>query len=49
MSEPYFWWTDEQKELDQKVSQFVSDHLEEAESYFWKKKISMAACKESGC
>lgn len=46
MSEPYFWWTDEQKELDQKVSQFVSDHLEEAESYFWKKKFPWPLVKK---
>ena len=39
MSEPFFWWTDEQKDIAQRVSQFVSDNLEEAESYFWKKKV----------
>ncbi|MHA1337096.1 MAG: acyl-CoA dehydrogenase family protein [Promethearchaeota archaeon] len=39
MSEPYFWWTDEQKELAKKVSEFVEEHMEEAEIYFWKQKF----------
>ncbi len=37
--EPYFWWTSEHKELAKKVTQFVDDHYEEAEHFFWKKKF----------
>ncbi len=35
----YFWWTDEQKKIAKEVEQFVEDHFEEAETYFWKKKF----------
>ncbi len=39
MIEPFFWWTDEQKEVAKKVSQFVEDNFEEAEEYFWNTKF----------
>ena len=39
MIEPFFWWTDEQKEVAKKVSQFVEDNFEEAEKYFWNTKF----------
>jgi len=39
MSEDFFWWTDEQKAIAKKADQFVDDHLEEAELYFWKQEF----------
>lgn len=44
--EPYFWWTEEQKQIAQKVNQFVEDNLEEAENYFWKKKFPWPLVKK---
>jgi len=37
--EPYFWWTEEQKEIAKKVEAFADELFEEAEAYFWKKKF----------
>lgn len=48
MSEPFFWWTDEQKEIATRVSQFVEDNLEEAELYFWKQKFPWPLVKKVG-
>jgi alkylation response protein AidB-like acyl-CoA dehydrogenase len=39
MSESYFWFTDEQKEVAEEVEQFVEEHFEDAEEYFWKKEF----------
>jgi len=37
MSEETFWWfTDEQKELQRKITQFVDENMEEAERYSFK-------------
>ncbi len=46
MVEPYFWWNDEQKEIAIRVAQFVEDNLEEAETYFWKKKFPWPLVKK---
>lgn len=46
MSEPFFWWTNEQKELAKKASQFVEDHLEESELYFWKQRFPWPLVKK---
>ena len=46
MPEPYFWWTDEQKEVAKKVEQFVEENIEEAESYFWKKNFPWPLVKK---
>lgn len=39
MSESFFWWTEEQKEIAKKAEKFVEEHFEEAETYFWKKRF----------
>jgi len=46
MSEEFFWWTDEQREILKKVKNFVKDHYEEAESYFWNKKFPWPLVKK---
>ncbi|MHA1490479.1 MAG: acyl-CoA dehydrogenase family protein [Promethearchaeota archaeon] len=46
MSEHYFWWTDQQKEISQRVGQFADEHFEEAEYYFWKKKFPWPLVKK---
>ena len=48
MSESYFWWNEEQKELAKGVSAFVEDNMEEAEYYFWKQKFPWDLCKKVG-
>ncbi len=48
MSEPFFWFSDAQKELAKKVTQFVEDNLEEAEYYFWKGKFPWPLVKKVG-
>ncbi|MFX0070849.1 MAG: acyl-CoA dehydrogenase family protein [Candidatus Hermodarchaeota archaeon] len=35
----FWWWTDEQKAMAKKVSQFVADNFEDAEYYFWKQEF----------
>lgn len=39
MSEAYFWWTEEQKEIAKKVEKFVEENFVEAEAYYWKKEF----------
>ncbi|MBD3254372.1 MAG: acyl-CoA dehydrogenase [Candidatus Lokiarchaeota archaeon] len=46
MSEQYFWWTDEQKEIDKKAKKFVEENFEEAEYYFWKKEFPWSIVKK---
>ncbi len=46
MSERFFWWTDEQKEILKRVGKFADDHFEEAEYYFWKKKFPWPLVKK---
>lgn len=46
MSEPFFWWNDEQKTLAKDVNEFVEDHMEEAEYYFWKRKFPWPLVKK---
>jgi len=46
MTESYFWWTDEQKALAERVGQFVTDNLEEAEYYYFKRKFPWPLVKK---
>jgi alkylation response protein AidB-like acyl-CoA dehydrogenase len=46
MIENFFWFTEEQKELGKKVSQFVEDNFEEAEEYFWNTKFPWPLVKK---
>ncbi|MHA1724069.1 MAG: acyl-CoA dehydrogenase family protein [Promethearchaeota archaeon] len=46
MSEIYFWWTEEQKAIAKEVEQFVEEHFEEAEKYFWKCKFPWPLMRE---
>ncbi len=46
MDEPFFWWTEEQIKIAQKVREFVDNHVEEAEYYFWKKKFPWPLVKK---
>ncbi len=46
MSEQFFWWTDEQKKWYQDVREFVDEHFEEAETYFWKHKFPWPLVKK---
>ncbi|MFX1444024.1 MAG: acyl-CoA dehydrogenase family protein [Promethearchaeota archaeon] len=44
--ETFFWWTDEQKAIAKKVNQFVEDHFEDAEYYFWKQEFPWSLVKK---
>ncbi|MFX0043660.1 MAG: acyl-CoA dehydrogenase family protein [Candidatus Hodarchaeota archaeon] len=46
MSDPFFWWTDEQIKVANRVSQFVEDNFEEAEKYFWNTKFPWPLVKK---
>ncbi|MFX0011871.1 MAG: acyl-CoA dehydrogenase family protein, partial [Candidatus Hermodarchaeota archaeon] len=46
MSEQFFWWTTEQKEIDTKVRAFVDKHYEDAEEYFWNHKFPWSLVKK---
>ena len=46
MIENFFWFTEEQKELGKKLSQFVEDNFEEAEEYFWNTKFPWPLVKK---
>lgn len=46
MSEPFFWWTDEQKRVAEEVAQFAEENVEEAETYFWNKKFPWPLVKK---
>ncbi len=46
MSEPFIWFSDEQKELAKRVQKFADDNLEEAETYFWKKEFPWPLVKK---
>ncbi|MFW9818415.1 MAG: acyl-CoA dehydrogenase family protein [Candidatus Thorarchaeota archaeon] len=46
MSEPFFWWTEEQIKISERVNEFVEDNIEEAEYYFWKKKFPWPLVKK---
>ena len=46
MSEQYFWWTTEQKEIDSKVRAFVDKYYEAAEEYFWNHKFPWSLVKK---
>ena len=46
MSESFWWWTDEQKEFNEDVHQFVEDNFEEAELWFWKNKFPWPLVKK---
>lgn len=39
MSDSYFWWTDEQKQIAKRVEKFVDENFAEAERYYWKKEF----------
>lgn len=39
MSDSFFWWSEKQKEIAEKVEQFVEDNFADAEAYFWKGKF----------
>ncbi|TXT62623.1 MAG: Acyl-CoA dehydrogenase [Promethearchaeota archaeon] len=39
MSEPYFWWTEDQREIAKKVEKFVEENFTAAEEYYWKKEF----------
>jgi len=44
--ESFFWWTDEQKELAERVDKFVEENFEETEQYFWKQKFPHSIVKK---
>lgn len=46
MSEPFFWWNDQQIDIYKDVRQFVDDHFEEAETYFWNTKFPWPLVKK---
>jgi alkylation response protein AidB-like acyl-CoA dehydrogenase len=46
LSEQFFWWNDEQREIDKKVRVFVDEHFEEAEQYFWSNKFPWPLVKK---
>jgi alkylation response protein AidB-like acyl-CoA dehydrogenase/DNA-binding MarR family transcriptional regulator len=46
MIENFFWFTEEQKELAKRLSQFVEDNFEEAEEYFWNTKFPWPLVKK---
>jgi alkylation response protein AidB-like acyl-CoA dehydrogenase len=46
LSEQYFWWTTEQKEIDTKVRAFVDKYHEDAEEYFWNNKFPWSLVKK---
>jgi alkylation response protein AidB-like acyl-CoA dehydrogenase len=46
MSEPFFWWTEEQKEIAERVREFVDHNIEEAEYYYWKRKFPWPLVKK---
>ena len=46
MSESFFWWTKEQIEISEKVQEFVENHIEEAEYYYWKQKFPWPLVKK---
>jgi len=46
MSEPFFWWNDQQIDIYKDVRKFVDDHFEEAETYFWNTKFPWPLVKK---
>jgi len=46
VSEKFFWWTDEQVALYEKVKKFVDENFEEAEKYFWKREFPWPLVKK---
>jgi alkylation response protein AidB-like acyl-CoA dehydrogenase/DNA-binding MarR family transcriptional regulator len=46
MSDEFFWWTNEQRELSRKAREFVEENFEEAEIYYWKKKFPWPLVKK---
>lgn len=46
MSEPYFWWTEEQNDVAKRVRKFADENMEEAEFYFWKNKFPWPLIKK---
>ena len=46
MSESFFWWTKDQSELHERVKEFVENHIEEAEYYYWKRKFPWSLIKK---
>jgi alkylation response protein AidB-like acyl-CoA dehydrogenase len=44
--ESFFWWTDEQKEVANRVDEFVEDNIEEAEKFFWKQEFPWPIIKK---
>ncbi|TFG19493.1 MAG: acyl-CoA dehydrogenase family protein, partial [Promethearchaeota archaeon] len=46
MSEEYFWFTDEQKQISKEVREFVKENYEEAEKYFWTTKFPWPLVKK---
>ncbi|MHA1265954.1 MAG: acyl-CoA dehydrogenase family protein [Candidatus Helarchaeota archaeon] len=39
MIEPFWWWTDEQKEFAKDVDAFVDAHIQDAEEAYWEKRF----------
>ncbi|MHA1649277.1 MAG: acyl-CoA dehydrogenase family protein [Candidatus Helarchaeota archaeon] len=37
--EPFWWWTDEQKEFAKEIDEFVDDHIQEAEEAYWERRF----------
>lgn len=46
MSETFFWWNERQIEAYKDVRQFVDEHFEEAEKYFWNTKFPWPLVKK---
>ncbi len=46
--ETFWWWSQEQKDLAKRVNKFVDEHIEEAESYLWKKQLPLPLLKKIG-
>ncbi|MFW9773149.1 MAG: acyl-CoA dehydrogenase family protein [Candidatus Thorarchaeota archaeon] len=46
MSEPFFWWNEEQRAFALKVEKFADNLFEDAEYYFWKQKFPWPLVKK---
>ncbi|MFW9785710.1 MAG: acyl-CoA dehydrogenase family protein, partial [Candidatus Heimdallarchaeota archaeon] len=46
MSEPFFWWYEEQRAFALKVEKFADNLFEDAEYYFWKQKFPWPLVKK---